>query len=74
MFCAVSLTAGALPPPAPPPSADGSEAAPGAAISSTDAALLLYLSEFEDAQGNWIDPADLPASDGQVAEEDDDAR
>ncbi|GMV29228.1 MAG: hypothetical protein AMXMBFR59_13530 [Rhodanobacteraceae bacterium] len=37
-----------------------------------DAALLLYLSEFEDARGEWIDPADLPAPDAAAVAEDDD--
>lgn len=33
--------------------------------------LLLYLSEFEDAQGEWVDPAELPPS---PPGEDDDAQ
>lgn len=37
-----------------------------------DAALLLYLSEFEDAGGEWIDPAELPAPDAAAVAEDDD--
>lgn len=53
------------PPREPPKPADAKPAVP-------DAALLLYMSEFEDAQGEWIDPADLPPPDAEPAAEDDD--
>jgi hypothetical protein len=52
----------------PPAAAAGT---PQSAAADT-AELLLYLSEFEDAQGEWIDPAELPPPAG-ATEEDDDA-
>lgn len=55
-----AATAAAVAEPAPAP----------AAGSATQAALLLFLSEFEDADGEWLDPADLPAP---VLEDEDDA-
>lgn len=55
------------PVPAPTVAAPPSPAAEVAA----DADLLLYLSEFEDAQGEWVDPAELPPA--PTPGEDDDA-
>lgn len=78
-FCAVAVTVAAAPPattaPAPPPPrAVGTAADTKDTAAAPDAALLLYMSEFEDAQGEWIDPAELPAPDAAaVAEDDDDA-
>lgn len=48
----------ATPSPVPAPTV---AAAPAPAVqAAAEADLLLYLSEFEDAQGEWIDPAGLP--------------
>jgi hypothetical protein len=72
-FLAAGSTALAAAPPAAKPALANApvQASP---TTAADADLLLYLSEFEDAQGEWVDPADLPASADTVPEEDDDAR
>lgn len=54
----IAATPAPTPTPAPAP-------APAVQVAA-DADLLLYLSEFEDAQGEWVDPAELPpASPGE---------
>ena len=67
-----AATAAAAAPPAPPPKA----AAPQAADAADQAELLDYLSEFEDADGGFVDPAELPpgVAEPAQAEDDDDAR
>jgi hypothetical protein len=73
-----AATSAAAPPPATPVPSRAAEkkAAPEKKVDEKsgvpDAALLLYMSEFEDAQGEWIDPADLPPPDADPAAEDDD--
>jgi hypothetical protein len=65
-------TAAAAAPPAPPPKAPATQAAEAA----DQAELLDYLSEFEDADGGFVDPAELPPGvpEPAHAEDDDDAR
>lgn len=61
---------------APTPAAVAPVTAPAAAAgpAAPSAELLLYLGEFEDADGDWIDPLDLPSGDAPAAAgEDDDA-
>lgn len=62
---AASCTAIATTPaPAPAPAVTPTQAP--AAQAAAEAELLLYLSEFEDVQGEWVDPAELPpASPGE---------
>lgn len=67
----LSTAAAAAPPaPSPPPAAALASPAP-ADSAAADAALLLYLSEFEDAHGDWIDPAELPPAPQDSGDEDD---
>lgn len=61
-----AIAATSSPVPAPTVAATPSPTADAAA----GAELLLYLSEFEDAQGEWVDPAELPPA---TPGEDDDA-
>lgn len=70
---AALLAASGLAQAAPPPSAPPPEAVAPATAAPAGAALLDYLSEFEDAQGEWIDPSDLPSAES-APQEDDDAR
>lgn len=74
-FCASAMTVAAAPPvPAAAvqqPRRGTQDAADASETRAPDAALLLYLSEFEDAEGEWIDPADLPAPDAPPVAEDD---
>ncbi|MCQ4164030.1 hypothetical protein [Tahibacter harae] len=64
-------TAAAVAPPAPgPPPAATARPVP-ADSAAADAELLLYLSEFEDARGEWIDPAELPPVPRDSGDEDD---
>ncbi len=56
--------------PAPVPASTVAATPSPTADAAAEADLLLYLSEFEDAQGDWVDPAELPAS---SPGEDDDA-
>ena len=64
-----TTAAAAAPPPAAPP------AAASAADTQAQADLLLFLSEFEDAAGGFVDPTELPPATAEpVAEDDDDAR
>lgn len=60
----------APPAPSPPPAAAPPRPAP-ADSATADAELLLYLSEFEDARGDWIDPAELPPAPQDSGDEDD---
>ncbi len=71
---AATAAAGA-PPVAPVPNAAARTPAPKdvAPEPAPDAELLLYLSEFEDAQGGFVDPAELPAAELPPVEDDDDA-
>lgn len=67
-LAAIAVTGAAAAPPAPPATA------PAAVPAPASAELLLYLSEFEDADGDWIDPSDLPSGDAPAtAGEDEDA-
>ncbi|TDR38935.1 hypothetical protein DFR29_11878 [Tahibacter aquaticus] len=63
---ATTAVAAVPPPAAPPPAA-------GATDAQAQADLLLFLSEFEDADGGFLDPAELPPAE-LSAEDDDDAR
>lgn len=63
-------TAIAAPPPPVPAPTVAAQPLPTAAAAA-DADLLLFLSEFEDAQGEWVDPAELPPA--PTPGEDDDA-
>lgn len=68
---ALSTAAAAAPPvTSPPPAAAPVRLAP-AGSTAADAGLLLYLSEFEDAEGDWIDPAELPPVPQDSGDEDD---
>ncbi|MBN8740993.1 MAG: hypothetical protein J0H86_15930 [Xanthomonadaceae bacterium] len=62
LLAAATTVAAAAPAPSAPAAAarpaPGTTAAP--ATSAEQAELLLYLSEFEDGQGDPLDPADLP--------------
>jgi hypothetical protein len=69
LLAAGGTAVAATPAPLPAPSVTSTPAADAAA----QAELLLYLSEFEDAQGEWVDPAELPPSAPSPPEEDDDA-
>lgn len=57
-------------PPTPTPAPVVATTPSPAADAVAEADLLLYLSEFEDEQGEWVDPAELPPS---PSGEDDDA-
>jgi hypothetical protein len=46
--------------PSPATAPTGTPTQPPAVEAAAEADLLLYLSEFEDAQGEWVDPAELP--------------
>lgn len=72
LIALLATTAAAAAPPATPPKA----AAAQAAAAADQAELLDYLSEFEDADGGFVDPADLPPDvpEPPHAEDDDDAR
>ena len=58
-----------------PPAPTGTATPAAEAAQAAQAALLDYLSEFEDADGGFVDPAELPpGADLTEAEDDDDAR
>jgi hypothetical protein len=57
--------------PSPVPAPIGAATPSPIADAAAEADLLLYLSEFEDAQGEWVDPAELPPA--PMPGEDDDA-
>jgi hypothetical protein len=70
LLAAAATVAAAAPAPTVPAAARPAPGSAGApATSAEQAELLLYLSEFEDGQGDPLDPADLPP----VAEDGDDA-
>lgn len=66
LLLAAPAAALATPPVAAPAATPAASARTAAASPTTadaaqrQAALLLYLSEFEDADGEWLDPAELP--------------
>lgn len=70
LIALLAATAAAAAPPATPPKAAATAAA------ADQAELLDYLSEFEDADGGFVDPAELPPDvpEPPHAEDDDDAR
>lgn len=72
LIALLAATAAAAAPPAAPPKTAAAQAADAA----DQAELLDYLSEFEDADGSFVDPAELPpgAPEPAQAEDDDDAR
>ena len=63
---ATTAAAAAAPPPAAPPTAAST------ADTQAQADLLLFLSEFEDAAGGFVDPTELPPATAEPAPEDDD--